>query len=159
MKCVVCEKKLEDNEVFCPICGSDQTEIVAYKGNGAFVKSKANAPSCKLIITNSRLIAIDDIAAAAKAGGSGGGLLGGFIGSVAGDLIGEGIGKVLDKTVKKKTLVDLPLSSIIEINETKGNIFVTLNTCTVTTYDGINHIFKFDKKSDFTGALRQATGK
>jgi len=149
MKCIICGKKMDERETNCPICNSDQNEEILFKGGGNFVKSKMNMSACQMIITNTRLVAVDDYVATGM-NSAGGGLVGG--------LIGAGLGKAFDSKLKK-TLVDINLDTITEITETKGNLMVPLHTCTITTTDGETISFKIDKKSQFIPTLKELTNK
>ncbi|MCL1847574.1 MAG: hypothetical protein FWF91_06370 [Coriobacteriia bacterium] len=141
MKCIVCDKKLSEGETVCPVCNSNQLETVLFKGGGWFKKSKANKPACQLIITNTRLVAVDDyMATMMNSGRAAGGLVGSALGAGMGKLAGDKL---------MRAYVDINLSLITGLTGKNGNFLNPAYTTTVTTVDGSSYVFMTDTKSEF----------
>lgn len=147
MNCRICNKKLVNEDRKCPVCGSDQQEEVELRCGGYYVRGRANTPPCKIVVTKTRIVAVDDYATFGSTVGRGGG---GTIGS----MMGETMGNRMDRKLKKP-LVDFDIASIVEINLYEKTFFSPLVTCEIKTGGGDTHSFKVDEKSTFLTKIKE----
>jgi len=148
MNCVVCGRRKDVFEVVCPNCNSYPTERVIFRGDGYYLKRMRRKSACEIVITDTRLVVVDDFVSNAIDIGN---LVGGFTGS----LIGLGVGR-LAKRRPKKFYFDVNLLLITEITDRWASTMRRYHVCTIKLIDGMSYRLRTDIMSDFPKRIKRA---